>query len=198
MTDAETLRVYDRMALDYDKISSAVGPDDTLQAFIAAMPPGGRVLDLGCGPGRSAMYMARAGLVVDATDASATMVAMAQKIPGVTAWQARFDDLDAEAAYDGVWANFCLLHATRAEVPRHLRAIRRAIKPGGVLHVGVKEGEGEARDSLGRRYTYFTVPEMDRLMREAGFVPGPATHGADAGLDGVVAAFFTLSGTADG
>ena len=197
MTDAETLRVYDDMALTYQKVFSDKAADATLLAFIAAMPEGGRVLDFGCGPGRSAMHMARAGLRVDATDGSATMVGLAAQHPGVTAWQASFDALDAVAQYDGVWANFSLLHADRADVPAHLTAIRRALRARGLLHIGVKEGTGEARDSLGRRYTYFTLPEMEAMLRAAGFSPGPATRGEGPGLDGSVASFFTLSAVSD-
>jgi len=197
VTDAETLRVYDDMALTYQKVFSDKAADATLLAFIAALPDGGSVLDLGCGPGRSAMHMARAGLRVDATDASATMVGLAAQHPGVTAWQATFDALDAVAKYDGVWANFSLLHADRADVPGHLGAIRRALVPGGLLHVGVKDGTGESRDSLGRRYTYFTLPEMQDMLRASGFTPGPATHGVGPGLDGTTAPFFTLSAVSD-
>lgn len=193
MSDPETLRVYNARAKDYAQAFETDETDKTLARFVAALPEGGRVLDLGCGPGRAAGLMAREGLVVDAIDASAAMVELARERPGVTAWQASFDDLDAEALYDGIWANFCLLHAPREDIPRHLNDIRRALKAGGILHVGVKEGTGMARDALGRRYTYFTVDEMKGLLRDAGLDPGPVTRGASPGLDGTVSAWFTLT-----
>lgn len=193
MTDPETIRLYDARAQDYARLTGADVPDATLTAFIAALPPGARVLDFGCGPGLSAGHMAAAGHRVQAWDASAAMAALAATRPGVTARQASFDDLDAEDAYDGVWANFSLLHAPRADVPRHLSAIARALKPGGLVHVAVKEGTGEARDSLGRLYTYFTEAELAALLTRAGLAPGPFARGQDKGLDGVVAPWISVT-----
>lgn len=193
MTDAETIRIYDSRADDYARVTTAERPDATLSAFIAALPPGGRVLDLGCGPGLSARHMAAAGLKVEAWDASGAMVALASDQPGVTAKQASFDDLTAVSAFDGVWANFSLLHAARADMPRHLAAIARALKPGGLLHVAVKEGEGERRDTLGRRYAYYTEAALSALLRDAGLTPGPFRRGEDMGLDGVMAPWITVT-----
>lgn len=80
----------------------------------------------------------------------------------------------------------------------HLARIARALKPGGLVHIGLKEGEGAARDSLGRFYTYYTVEECATLLRAAGLTAGPARHGADKGLDGTVAPWFTLTATKEG
>lgn len=193
MTDRKTIDVYNARAQDYARLDTTGTPSATLAAFMALLPDGGRVLDLGCGPGTSARHMARAGFTVDGMDASAEMVALAAQIAGVTAWQASFDDLEAAGLYDGIWANFSLLHAARADLPRHLKAIHRALKPGGVFHIAVKEGEGEARDRLGRHYAYYTVPEMTALLEAAGFTPGEVRQGADRGLDGVVAAWFSVT-----
>ncbi|WP_417207495.1 class I SAM-dependent DNA methyltransferase [Antarctobacter sp.] len=193
MTDRETIRIYDTRAEDYAQVTASERPDATLRAFITALPKGATVLDLGCGPGLSAAHMAAAGLQVEAWDASAAMVALAATRPGVVAKQAGFDDLDSHAAYDGIWANFSLLHAPRADMPRHLAAIARALTPGGLLHIGVKEGEGERRDSLGRHYTYYTETSLTQLLQAAGLVPGPFARGADKGLDGVVAPWITVT-----
>lgn len=193
MTDPETIKVYDARAQDYDALETSETPSETLAAFMAALPKGGRVLDLGCGPGTSARHMVRAGLGVDAMDASASMVALAGRIEGVTAWQGTFDDIGGTALYDGVWANFSLLHAPRADMPRHLAAIHAVLKPGGLFHVAVKSGEGEARDRIGRLYTYYTEDELTGLLRQAGFTVGPYRRGRDKGLSGEDADWISVT-----
>ena len=103
-----------------------------------------------------------------------------------------FDDIDAEAAYDGVWANFSLLHAPRADLPRHLAALHRALRPDGLLHIGMKIGTGEGRDRLGRLYTYVTVDELRALVEEAGFDVLTTDEGDERGLAGTVDPYVTL------
>lgn len=193
MTDRETLSVYDTQAADYAALTTSDARDKQLAAFIADMPPGGHVLDLGCGPGQSAAEMARHGLHVTATDAAAEMVALASARKGITAYQASFDDITGDALYDGVWANFSLLHAPRTAMPRHLAAIARALKPGGRFHIGVKTGEGAKRDPLGRLYTYYTQEELTALLQEAGLTVFDSHTGTSKGLDGVMAGWVTLA-----
>lgn len=54
-----------------------------LDAVVARVPPGGRILDVGCGAGRTARWLAARGYAVDAIDASPAMVtvARAQGVP---------------------------------------------------------------------------------------------------------------------
>ncbi len=193
MTDRETIAVYDARAGDYAKLDPSDTPSDTLVTFIAALPDGARVLDLGCGPGTSARHMVRAGCVVDALDASAEMIGLASAIEGVTARQASFDDLSGMAIYDGVWANFSLLHASRTDMLRHLSSIHTALKPGGLFHIAVKEGTGENRDSLNRHYTYYTEAELTHLLQQAGFTVGPYRRGRDKGLSGEDADWISVT-----
>ncbi|WP_397544194.1 methyltransferase domain-containing protein [Roseovarius salis] len=191
--DRETLAAYAAKLEDYARMADDLSGDPRLGAFIAALPKGARVLDLGCGPGWAARRMAMAGLVVEATDASPAMVGEAADIPGVTARVASFDDLDGTDIYDGIWANFSLLHAPRADMPRHLAALRRALKPGGLFHIGMKTGTGAHRDSLGRFYTYYTEEELHVILRDAGFVPFSSDHGCDTGLAGTPEDWVTIA-----
>ena len=169
MSDRETLDFYDRAAVDYaDRFHARGKPDGDLRAFMAALPDGGEVLDLGCGPGRSSALLKDAGFRVDAMDASEGMIRTAAERYGVTARMGTFADLDETDRYDGIWANFSLLHAPRAEFPGHLSRIARALKPGGVFHLGLKLGSGEQRDKLGRCYTYYTQDDLARHLADAG------------------------------
>jgi len=193
MSDPETIRVYDSQAAEYAGLTDeATAEDPQLRAFIDALPAGGRVLDLGCGPGQAAALMAASGLQADATDASSEMVAMAAAHPGVTAWQATFDDIAGEDLYDGIWASFCLLHAPRADMPRHLAALKHALKPGGTFYIGLKTGDGEHRDSIGRLYTYYQPQELDHLLKTAGFTPQSHRTGRSQGLDGSMADWISV------
>ena len=194
MADKETLRVYDAKAADYAKlIDSDTKENPYLERFIARLTTGGRVLDLGCGPGLAATRMANAGLQVDAMDGSAEMVAMAAQHDGVTAWQATFDQITGTDIYDGIWANFCLLHASKEAMPHHLAAMVTALKPGGAFHIGMKLGSGSQRDAIGRLYSYYSEPELITLLGAAGLTAGETDHGRTVGLDGTEADWIVVA-----
>jgi SAM-dependent methyltransferase len=183
-TDPRTIAAYDERAADYADRFRTAQPDPHLTAFMEALSAGGRVLDLGCGPGTASAFLRVAGFIPDAVDASAAMVALANARHDIGAHLGTFDDIDAVGSYDGVWANFSLLHAARADLPRHLEALRRALKPGGVLHIGMKTGSGEGRDRLGRFYTFVTVQELKGLLNDAGFGVIATHEGSEVGLAG--------------
>ena len=185
MSDEKTIAVYDAKAEDYaTRFDSGDGPGAHLSRFIAAIADGGFVLDLGCGPGGSAGHMAAAGLSVDALDASGEMVRLANQKTGVTARQATFDDLDAEGIYDGVWANFSLLHAPREQLPDHFAAIATSLKDRGLFHIGMKTGEGTKRDHMDRKYTFVGEAELRQLLEAAGFNILAQDTGHEVGLAG--------------
>ncbi|MEL6522844.1 MAG: class I SAM-dependent methyltransferase [Pseudomonadota bacterium] len=184
MADKETLDVYDAKAAEYARRFPGERTDPTLQGFMAKLPEGGRVLELGCGPGRTAAALIAAGFEVDAVDASAGMAAEAKAQFGVTVRVATFDQIEGTGLYDGIWANFSLLHAPRADFPRHLAALHQAAKPKGRLHIGMKLGSGEKRDSLGRHYAYYGEEELRSLLTTAGFTVETTELGESEGLAG--------------
>lgn len=191
--DPETLAAYAAHAADYADRFRQDQPDAPLAAFIAALPPGADVLDLGCGPANASAFLRAAGHHPDPVDASPEMVALANARHAIGARLASFDDIDAVARYDGVWANFSLLHAPRADLPSHLAALARALRPGGLLHLGMKTGEGEIRDRLGRHYTFVSVTELCDLVEAAGFTVLATETGEEIGLAGSLDPFVILT-----
>lgn len=184
--DEATIAVYDDRADDYANAFADAGDDPALERFMGRLPRGAAVLDLGCGPGTHAAAMQARGFQVTATDASAAMVVKARAHQGVIVRQAGFGDLGDHNVYDGVWANFSLLHAARADLPGHLSRIAAALKPGGIFHIGMKTGEGEHRDQLGRFYTYYSITELRDHLEAAGFEVIEEVEGEGAGLAGTV------------
>lgn len=194
MADARTIATYDAKAAEYAALVTNDKPDKTLQGFIDLVPKGGKVLDLGCGPGTSAAHMRDAGLVPDPVDASEGMIAIAREKFGLDARVGQFDDIAGTDVYDAVWANFSLLHAARADLPRHFQAIAKATKTGGILHIGMKTGDGSARDAIKRLYTYVTVPELTDLLTTAGYEVIYTKEGREAGLAGTIDPFVIMRG----
>ncbi|MGB5556958.1 MAG: class I SAM-dependent methyltransferase [Paracoccaceae bacterium] len=182
--DDKTLSVYDQRATQYEDIVANDQAQAVLTRFIASVPKGGRVLDLGCGPGHHAARMAAEGLKVDAWDGSVEMIARALNKPGVTAKHANFDDLTEVAQFDGIWASFSLLHASKAQFAQHLLSCHTALKPGGTLYIGMKTGTGERRDSIGRFYAYYSQSELETYLSKAGFTPFWHHSGRGKGLAG--------------
>ena len=192
MSDEQTLAVYDAKAKEYAALVAKSEPDAALLAFMAATKPGGLVLDLGCGVANASAMMKARGFDTDAVDASAAMVELANRTHGIGAKQQRFEDLAVENHYEAVWANFSLLHARRAVFQQHLSQIHRAVKPGGIFHIGMKLGEGEMRDQLGRFYSYYSLEDLIRFLELAGFTVLEQRLGEGGGLSGESTPWATL------
>ncbi len=194
MADQRTIKTYDAKASEYTKLVKTDGPDATLQAFIDLIPAGGTVLDLGCGPGAASAHMRDAGIIPDPIDASEGMIAIAVEKFDLPARIGSFDDITGTDLYDGVWANFSLLHAARDDLPRYLLALSKATKPGGIIHIGMKTGDGAERDAIDRLYTYVTVSELTALLANAGYQVTYSKEGREAGLAGTIDPFVIMRG----
>jgi SAM-dependent methyltransferase len=151
--DEATLRFYASNAEAYArrKITSR---QVRLGRFLALLSPGAAILELGCGAGFDTAEMLAQGFDVSATDGSPEMAAEASRRLGRPVGTLLFHDLDAVEAYDGVWANACLLHVPRNELAHVLTLIWRALKPGGAFYASFKTGDTEGRDTLNRYYNY--------------------------------------------
>jgi SAM-dependent methyltransferase len=179
--DEETLQFYRGNAEAYAgrEITSRKA---RLTAFLARLPPGASILELGCGAGGDTAEMLARGFDVRATDGSPEMTAVASKRLGRTVATLLFQELDEVEAYDGVWANACLLHVPRPELADVLARIWRALKPAGYFFASYKEGDADGRDTLNRYYnypspdwlrvTYGDAGNWDSLSIESGEVKG--------------------------
>jgi SAM-dependent methyltransferase len=127
-----------------------------LNKFLALLPSGAAILELGCGAGADAAEMLARGFDVTPTDGSPELAEVASRRLGRAVGTLLFHDLDAVETYDGIWANACLLHVPRDQLAYVLSLIWRATKPGGAFYASYKTGEGDGRDTLNRYYNYPT------------------------------------------
>lgn len=128
-------------------------PDESLVAWLAdgrlALGPGARVLDLACGAGRNAVWLAQQGCAVDAVDISATALRWAAEradAAGVDVQLLQADIFDDEVRgreqYDLVVDSGCFHH-----LPPHRRLtyrglLERLVRPDGALALTCFADEG--------------------------------------------------------
>jgi SAM-dependent methyltransferase len=150
--DEKTLEFYRSNAPAYAR--REITRHTRLVRFLALLPQGATVLELGCGAGADSAEMLARGFDVCPTDGSPEMASEASRRLGRPVETLLFHDLGKVETYDGVWANACLLHVPRPELAQVLALIWRALKPGGHFYASFKAGEADGRDTLDRYYNY--------------------------------------------
>jgi 2-polyprenyl-3-methyl-5-hydroxy-6-metoxy-1,4-benzoquinol methylase len=152
----------------YDEISEAYRGDDEPQhrpdgssryvgwvAWLqAAVPPRGRILDLGCGNGVPVCrQLASAGYVVTGVDFSAVQIGRAGRlVPSATFLVADMTAVSfAPESFDAVLALYSLIHVPLAEQPALLARVREWLVPGGrgLLITGHRAWTGAEHGWLG-------------------------------------------------
>jgi SAM-dependent methyltransferase len=152
ITDDPTLAYYEDQAEAFFTETVTVDMAPLYARFLAHLPPGACLLDAGCGSGRDARAFQRLGYAVTAFEASPALARLASEHCGLPVEVRRFQDVEWQDRFDGIWACASLLHVPMAELPEVLGRLGRALKFGGVLYASFKYGVGE-RAHGGRRFT---------------------------------------------
>lgn len=157
MKDQATLNFYAREAENYAKLYPVA---EELAPFLARLPAGGRILELGCGGGQDSEAMIEAGFDVAPTDGSPELAMQAEQRLGRKVQVLLFEEIAYADAFDGVWAAACLLHVPNQFLPSVFAKIHRALRAGGVFYASFKTGGNEAIDQFGRYYNYPDEPQL--------------------------------------
>ena len=118
-------------------VSTMGGPNHDIVELAAALPVGAQVLDLGCGEGRNAFYLAGRGCRVTAVDRSAAGIdklrALAQRtaVP-LEAVVADIAEFPIEGAWDLVMAHGVIDYLDNAVWRRLLADVKAHTAPGGM------------------------------------------------------------------
>lgn len=178
-----TLDYYNTNATSFAFSTRSVDFTQTQDKFLHFLSPTASILDFGCGSGRDTKYFLDAGMQVDATDGSEELCKLASEYTEIPVRQMLFEELDAKAQYDGIWACSSILHLSQESLEDVLRKMIAALKENGIIYTSFKYGTFEGERN-GRFFTDFTeetfrefVADVDGIRIEEMWITGDVRPG---------------------
>jgi cyclopropane fatty-acyl-phospholipid synthase-like methyltransferase len=165
------------VAGEYEALESAEEPWPRLKrvcAFASDLPPGSRILDIGCGNGVPATRELALTHEVTGIDISEEQVARARSnVPAATFICGDARDVDLPlGAFDAIVALYLIDNIAREDYPAFFRRLTRLLRPNGRVLLSAEPG-----DDPWQSYTWLGVPmfintvptdDLVQLLQDAG------------------------------
>jgi|GEM_PF-326772 len=120
---------------------SSAAPNASVVEWADTLPPGGFILDVGCGVGRHLIYLGERSFRVAGVDVSPSGIRLSQQVCAERqiAFEGHISDMDTlpwpDRTFDAALSISTIHHHLRAGIVQTLDEIRRVLKPGGLLLV---------------------------------------------------------------
>lgn len=137
----DSVAYYDRNVEAFSQRTIGVDLGEMYSKFLTYVPPGGRILDAGCGTGRDSKYFIERGYDVTPFDGSQGMAMKAAEFLGRDVWHMRFEDMTFSGEFDGVWASASLLHVPYEGLREMIEKIHQALRSRGIFYCSFKYGD---------------------------------------------------------
>ena len=164
MKHNSTIDYYNRNAARYFNETVHADVSEIRDRFTQMLPPGGTILDLGCGSGRDSKAFIEQGFRVVAVDGSEELCKLAEEYIQQPVVCSDFLDYKPEETFDGIWACASLLHLTEEECHIVVDRLSKNLKPGGCFYMSFKMGEFEGERD-GRFYRDVSLEDVHEIFQ---------------------------------
>jgi len=150
---------YNRNAQDFIERTMDLDVSVIADRFLAYVTNGGSILDLGCGPGRDALYFKAKGYDVYGLDGSEALVSYAKRLLGDKISLSTFEAYKNPICFDGIWAMASLIHVFEKDMTKMVSKYKEMLKPDGIFYMSFKK----YKENFVIEDRFFTCYEIDSL-----------------------------------
>jgi len=156
---------YRTHAQEYFEATRGIDPRPFLAPLAEFLAPGAEILDIGCGSGRDLAWLKQKGFSPTGFERSAELARLARAHSACPVIEGDFDTFDFTVSrFDAVLLIGSLVHLPPEQLPLALRRAAGALRPGGVILLSLKEGDGTLPMEDGRVFTLWRHAPLAALF----------------------------------
>jgi len=161
---------YHREYEAYFKGTVHVDPSPFLEPVVEHLLPGAEVWDVGCGSGRDLLWLKHRGFNAVGMERSRGLARMAGQHSGCRVILGDFTTFNfSRVAVDAILLTGALVHVHREDFAPLLAYITAGLKPGGILFLSLKQGNGIREDKQGRRFCLWQEAVLKSMFHQMSF-----------------------------
>jgi SAM-dependent methyltransferase len=162
-----SIAYYQNQALAYFEQTFEVDPASFLMPLVKHLPPGAKVLDVGCGSGRDMLWLQNRGFYSTGLDCSPDLSALAREKTGLSVLEADFETFDfSQMQMDALLLVGALVHLPQTRFLPVLKRILQALNSGGLLLITMKQGQGAKQAPDGRVFYLWQKEDLLPIFAE--------------------------------
>ncbi|MBM9536743.1 class I SAM-dependent methyltransferase [Desulfobulbus alkaliphilus] len=156
---------YEENHQSYFASTVDIDPSAFLEPLARQLKPKATVLDIGCGSGRDLLWLAKRGFRPTGFEQSPGLASMARKHAGCPVIEGDFTLYDFSGLqFSALVFVGSLVHLSHEAYPAVLKSTFRALVPGGIVLITMKEGDGTTLAADGRVFTLWARQDIEQIF----------------------------------
>ncbi len=158
---------YEKYHQNYFESTFKIDSDNFLSPLAKHLHSGDSILDIGCGSGRDLLWGVQQGYEAVGFEQSPGLAKLARKHSSCTVIEGDFTSYDfSNLSFTALVFVGSLVHLSPKELPIILGTTCRALVPGGLIFITMKEGDGSSLSDDGRVFTLWSRKDLEQIFAD--------------------------------
>jgi len=151
----------------------AIDSSSFLEPLAKLLAPSATIMDIGCGSGRDLLWFAKKGFNPTGFEKAKSLAELARDHSGCPVIQGDICDYNfSEHQFSALIFVGSLVHLSKSDFPHTLESACKALIPGGLILITMKEGKGispaKDQDQDDRMFTLWPKKELEQIFKKLG------------------------------